>query len=167
LVFSDGQNVGQATVERVRAFRKRQKHTHQEAQDLIGQAIKNIDWSNIKVLCIENLKHVKRGKRGTFSRSQNRRLSHWLYAYAADVLTRHCEEHGVRLELKNPAYTSQYCHVCGRWDRRNRNGDLFRCIHCGYSDHADHNAALNLALVGEAGVYGLRSLKSSECQRSG
>ncbi len=167
LVFSDGQHVGQDTVQRIRAFSKRQKHTHQEAKDLIGQAIKQIDWSNIKVLCIENLKHVKHGKRGTFSRNQNRRLSHWLYAYVAEVLARHCEEHGIRLERKHPAYTSQFCHLCGRWDRRNRSGDRFKCVHCGYLSHADQNAAYNLELLGLAGVYGLRWLKSSERQGSG
>ena len=147
LVFSDGQNVGQATVQRIRGFSKRQKHTHQEAQDLIGHALKQIDWSNIRILCIEDLKHVKRGKRGTFSRTHNRRLSHWLYAYTADVLARHCEERGVRLERKHPAYTSQYCHVCGRWDRRNRSGERFKCVHCGYHAHADQNAAHNLELL--------------------
>ena len=167
LVFSDGQNVGQATVQRIRGFDKRQKHTHKEAEDLIGQAIKHLDWTNIRVLCLENLKYVKHGKRGTFSRGQNRRLSHWLYAYAADLLARCCEERGVRLELKNPAYTSQYCPICGKWDRRNRSGDRFKCVHCGYLAHADQNAAHNLELLGLAGVYGLRSLPNSECQSSG
>jgi IS605 OrfB family transposase len=62
--------------------------------------------SQHQVLCVEDLKHVKSGKRGTFSRTQNRRLSHWLYAYVVDLLARHCEERGIRLERKHPAYTS-------------------------------------------------------------
>jgi putative transposase len=160
LVFSDGQQIGHRLIERIRAFKKRQKHTHQEIRDLMGQALKKLNFSNIQILCIEDLKHVKHGKRGTFSRNQNRRLSHWLYAYVADLLARHCEEHGVRLELKYPAYTSQYCHICGKWDKRNRVGDQFKCVHCGYCNHADYNAAKNLAILGEAGVYGLRSLPS-------
>ncbi len=162
LVFSDGRQVGQESVRRIRSFKKRQKHTHKEAEDLIGHALKQIDWSNIRVLCIENLKYVKHHTRGTFSRKHNRRLSHWLYASIVDLLERYCEEHGVKLEKKSPAYTSQYCRKCGKWERRNRVGDLFKCIHCGETDHADRNAALNLALLGEAGVYGLRSLKNPE-----
>jgi IS605 OrfB family transposase len=162
LVFSDGQQVGQELVERTRQFAKRQKHTHAEIKDRLGQAIKQIDWSNIKVLCVEDLKHVKKGKRGTFSRAQNRRLSHWLYAYLVDVLARCCEERGIRLERKNPAYTSQYCPVCRQWDRRNRRGDRFSCVHCGYAAHADYNAAHNLELLGLAGVYGLRSLQNPD-----
>ena len=167
LVFSDGQVVGQQLVQDVRSFPKRKKNTHAEIKARMGQAIKQIDWSNIRVLCIEELKHVKRGKRGTFSRVHNRRLSHWLYAYVVELLVRHCEERGVRLERKHPAYTSQYCHLCNRWDRRNRSGDRFKCVHCGYTAHADFNAAYNLELLGLAGAYGLRWLTSSEWQRSG
>jgi IS605 OrfB family transposase len=164
LVFSDGQQIGQAVVERIRSFPKRKQNTHAEIKARMGQAIKQIDWSPIRVLCIEDLKRVKRGKRGTFSRVHNRRLSHWLYAYVADWLARPCEERGIRLERKHPAYTSQYCPVCSRWDRRNRSGDRFRCVHCGYTAQADQNAAHNLELLGLAGVYGLLSLQSSNQQ---
>ena len=38
----------------------------------------------------------------------------------------------------------------------------FICVHCGHSDQADLNAAKNLEFLGLAGVYGLRSLPSSE-----
>jgi IS605 OrfB family transposase len=108
LVFSDGQQVGHELVADIRTFSRRKKNTHAEIKARMGQAIRQIDWSAIRILCIEDLKHVKRGKRGTFSRSHNRRLSHWLYAYVADLLARHCEEHGIRLERKHAAYTSQY-----------------------------------------------------------
>jgi IS605 OrfB family transposase len=160
LVFSDGQQVGQDVVQRIRSFSKRQKHTHAEVKSLMGHALKQVDFSRMKALCIENLKYVKHGKRGTFPRTLNRRLSHWLYAYLMELLGRHCEEHGVRLERKDPWKTSQFCRACRRWDRRSRAGDRFRCVHCGYSAHADLNAATNLALLGEAGVYGLRWLPS-------
>jgi putative transposase len=160
LVFSDGQQVAEHLYGTIQTFSKRKKHTHQQLQDLMGQALKQLDFSQIRVLCVEDLKRVKHGKRGTFSRTLNRRLSHWLYSYTADVLARHCEVHGVKLERKNPAYTSQFCRVCRTWDRRNRKGDKFTCIHCGFSDHADRNAAQNLELLGLAGSYGLRSLQS-------
>lgn len=161
-VFSDDQVIGQTLHPRIQAFTKRQKHTHDEIQSLLGHAVKRLDLSQIKLLAIENLKHVKSHKRGKFPRVFNRRLSHWLYAYLIAVVARRCEEAGVRLERKSPWKTSQWCRRCERWDRRNRVGDRFCCVQCGSTDHADHHAAKNLELLGVAGVYGLRSLPNLE-----
>jgi IS605 OrfB family transposase len=161
-VFSDDHVIGHTLYPRIQTFKQRQKHTHDEITSLVGHALKHVKWSLIKTLCIENLKHVKRRTRGKFSRSLNRRLSHWLYAFVAERLRQHCEIRGIRLERKDPYKTSQYCRFCNRWDRRNRVGDRFCCVRCGFTDHADHNAAKTLELLGVAGVYGLRSLPNSE-----
>jgi putative transposase len=152
--------VGLALYQRIQQFAKRQRNTHAEIKSLLGQALKQVDFAAFKILCIEDLKWVKSGIRGTFSRQLNRRLSHWLYASIARRLEQYCEENGIRLEQKGPYKTSQYCRPCDKWDRRNRRGDRFKCVHCGYSAHADHNAAHNLELLGLAGVYGLRLLQS-------
>lgn len=167
LVFSDGQVVGQELYPRIQGFAKRQKHTKAQIKSLLGKAIKQIDFSKVKVLVIEDLKKVKHGKRGTFSRVFNRRLSHWLYAYAVSLLCRCCEELGVEVQRKDPFKTSQFCRICGKWDRRNRRGDKFSCVNCGHTAHADFNASLNLEFLGLAGIYGLRLLKSSKRQSFG
>lgn len=164
LVFSDGQVIGEEIYQRIQGFGLRQKHTHTEVKSMVGHALKKLQLSDIKSLCIEDLKRVKSGKRGTFSRRLNRRLSHWLYASVVSLLSRKCEELGIQLERKDPFKTSQFCSNCDKWDRRNRKGDKFCCVHCGYLTHADHNAAYNLELLGVAGVDGLRSyLKSKQC----
>jgi putative transposase len=158
LVFSNGQQVGQELHAKIRSFDKREKHTRQQIKEELAREIKKIDLAEVKTVVIEDLKRVKDGKRGTFSRTMNRRLSHWQYAYAADLLERRCEIEGVRLERKDPWKTSQHCPACGRWDKRNRRRDEFCCVFCGYSDHADFKAAKTLELLGLAGAYGLRSL---------
>src|SRR6266487_347788 len=44
------------------------------------------------------------------------------------------------------AYSSQECSRCHFVDRTNRaNQQTFCCGVCGYRDHADHNASVNLA----------------------
>ena len=166
LVFSNGQTTGDGAYQTIQGFAKRQKHTHAHIKSLVGQALKQLDWTTIRVLCIEDLKRVTQCLRGTFPRRLNRRLSHWLYNFLAQRLACACEERWIRLERKKPAYTSQYCRLCGKWDGRNRKGDQFVCIQCGHTDHADVNAAHNLALLGLAGVYGLRSLpKPTPCSK--
>jgi len=105
-VFSDGQVVGAFIYAVIQTFTKRQKNTYAQIKSLIGRALKQIDFSHIKTLCVEDLKRVKHNKKGTFPRVLNRRLSHWLYAYTIELLSRRCEEHGVRLEKKDPWKTS-------------------------------------------------------------
>jgi transposase len=52
-----------------------------------------------------------------------------------------------RVEKINPAYTSQICHACGHCAAENRESQaVFRCRACGHADHADVNAAKNIAV---------------------
>lgn len=154
-VFSDGQVVGQELYPRIQTFARRQRNTHAEIASMLGRALKRLGMSSIRVLCVEDLKRVKEGARR--SRQFNRRLSHWLYRLCLQVLGRLCEESGVRLESKDPWKTSQFCRHCSKWDRRNRRGDSFLCVHCGHSDQADANASKNLEYLGLTGKYGLRT----------
>jgi len=50
----------------------------------------------------------------------------------------------------SPAYTSQRCFKRGFTHGNNRptldEPDVFECLKCGYSPHADYNAAKNIGL---------------------
>lgn len=53
-----------------------------------------------------------------------------------------CARSGARLVFKNPAHTSQECAECHHVAPENRPSQtVFRCVKCGHSDNADHNAA--------------------------
>lgn len=167
LVFSDGQTTGKGIYERIQEFSSRQKHTKAEVKSMIGAAMKQIDFSELKAIVVENLKKVKHNSRGTFPRRFNSRLSHWLYKYFETLIERKCEELGIEVIRKNPWKTSQFCRHCFKWDRRNRRGDKFRCVNCGHSEQADFNASKNLELLGLLGFYGIHDLQSSKCQSFG
>jgi len=158
---SDGQILGQNTNTLIKSFDKWEKNTHKQITDYCYSELKKLDLTGIKQVTIENLKSVKSRTRGKFSRKHNRRMSHWLYAKVTNWLERYCEENGVRLEKVSPYKTSQYCRICNNWDRRNRNGVVFKCVHCGHTDNADTNASQNIRLLGLAGVYSLRSLQAN------
>jgi transposase len=51
-----------------------------------------------------------------------------------------------RMERIDPAFTSQTCNACGHRAAQNRESQaVFRCRACGHVDHADVNAAKNIA----------------------
>ena len=50
-----------------------------------------------------------------------------------------------RVEKVHAAYTSMTCNACGHCAEGNRESQAFLCLACGRSDHADVNAAKNIA----------------------
>ncbi|MEU0481927.1 transposase [Streptosporangium sp. NPDC006013] len=56
---------------------------------------------------------------------------------------------GVAVVYFDPAYTSQECSACGHIDKRNRpDQKTFACTSCRFAEHADVNAARNIAARG-------------------
>ena len=50
-------------------------------------------------------------------------------------------------------YSSQKCSCCGHTDKQNRiSQSEFVCLRCGYEQHADVNAAVNILTVGQTGM---------------
>jgi transposase, IS605 OrfB family, central region len=166
LVTSDNQFVGKELKEMIKKGGKRRKSWHHFIETEAYRYLKELNLDNIRLISLENLKNVKRGKRGKFSRKMNRLLSFWIYSNVGRRLKQICEERGIRISLKSPWKTSQRCSVCGNIDRRNRRGERFLCLRCGYSENADYNASKNLEALGLAGVYSLRSLPTSSVEYS-
>lgn len=122
--------------------------------------IKKLDLTNVNAIAIENLKNVKKNKRGKFPRHVNRFLSFWHYAKAIIRLQHRCEERGIPIYFKDPWKTSQRCPLCGNTDKKNRNRERFLCLKCGFADNADYVGSKNLEMLGLAGVYSLRLLEN-------
>lgn len=105
-------------------------------KNFINWSVNQLNLSNVKELRCEVIKNLRRGQK------TSRFLSHWAYRDIFSKLERFCEEQGVLVRKVNPAYTSQTCPKCKSLGKRRR--EKFECV-CGYTNHADLNAALNLA----------------------
>jgi transposase len=64
----------------------------------------------------------------------------------------------------NPAYTSQRCSSCEHVAKRNGHEQRFGCVSCGFTAHADVNAARNILRAGPA-QGGSESRRAGESSR--
>jgi putative transposase len=91
------------------------------------------------VLALENLK-FQQGKKG--NEAINRRLHQFPHGLLLRCIRNKGEMLGIPVLLVNPAFTSQTCSRCGNLGDRQRH--RFCCPHCGFTLHADLNAAFNI-----------------------
>ncbi|MCS7241817.1 zinc ribbon domain-containing protein [Candidatus Caldatribacterium sp.] len=95
---------------------------------------------------IEELKNLKKGKKGKWSKAVNRKFNNWLYGHTLTRIKELCEVTGVQWHTVPPAYTSRTCPMCGYRDKLNRNGDVFMCLRCNYQEDADIVGAKNILM---------------------
>ncbi len=80
------------------------------------------------------------------SHSLNRLLKAHQLGFICDRLKFKLDEKAIRYRSVQPAYSSQQCSQCGFTFGLNRRTQAnFRCLWCGYQNHADVNAALIIA----------------------
>ncbi len=98
-----------------------------------------------RAIALEDLTHI-RARTRVKGKEQRAKHSNWSFVQLRAYISYKAKLAGVPLILVNPAYTSQRCSCCGHTERANRRSRAeFVCVKCGYSNHADHNASLNIA----------------------
>ena len=71
--------------------------------------------------------------------------SMWAFRKLKQFVEYKAEEKGVFVDTVNPKNTSKRCNECGYVHDDNRHQDEFECQRCGKQNHADYNAAKNIA----------------------
>lgn len=73
----------------------------------------------------------------------------WPYRSFQEKVVYKAKEEGIPVEFVDPANTSRKCNKCGFVSEDNRvSRDDFECQDCGYTNHADVNASINIARRG-------------------
>lgn len=107
-----------------------QKMTRPFAEDVVNKAIK----SNMGI-AIDKI-NPGANSNGEFGQ------------YISEYIISLCEDKNVPFYVCPSAYTSRRC-VCGNEDKKNRNGDNFKCVECGYEQNSHVHAAQNMVRIAE------------------
>jgi IS605 OrfB family transposase len=149
-VTSEAEVIGEKLPALIEKADRKQTHSHgydkakTEIKRYINHELKKLFDEDVATIVMEDVKRLKDGKRGKWSRSINRKFGFWMYGHAIRRVKELGEGGGVHCPQVPPAYTSQTCPLCGHKERLNRHGGWFRCRRCGFSHDADYVGALNI-----------------------
>lgn len=144
------------SIKRCKYGSKNQERKRNALKQYINEIVKEVIKEKPKLIVVEklnNLNHKTKLKR-RLSKNMRRSLGSWNYRHWLTRLQQATEENRVFFRSVPSFYTSQRCSNCGHTERKNRNGEVFRCLGCGYTQNADINAASNILQQFIQGPYG-------------
>ena len=112
----------------------------------ISRKIVDLAVANKSVIRFENLKGIRKSKKN--SKSLRGTLNSWPFYQLQKFVEYKAQQAGAEVIYIDPYMTSKCCSKCGHIGNRNKKN--FECLNCGHFEHADVNAAFNIAFPSEA-----------------
>jgi putative transposase len=142
-----------ATKSAKRLLKRRRRKETRFAADVnhsIAKQIVTVAERTGQGIALEDLQGIR--DRVRLRKPQRVTLHSWSFHQLGAFIGYKAARAGVAVIHVDPSYTSQQCSHCGHVDKNNRpDQKTFTCTSCGFAEHADVNAARNIASRGEAG----------------
>ncbi|MCI0562784.1 MAG: transposase [Nitrososphaera sp.] len=123
---------------------KGQKQARIERDNYINRCLKRLPWKELRFLGKEKLNGIKKGRTGKKKyKSFRKARAPWNQGWVRTRINHLAQENRVLSVNYDPRNTSRKCPMCSEVHEGNRQGRLFRCLFCGYSEHSDYVGALN------------------------
>lgn len=130
-----------------RLLRKRARKERQFSRNVnhrIAKSLVEKAQGTKRGITLEDLQGIRESV--TVHHRFRRHLHRWAFHDLRQKIEYKALRAGVPIFIVDPRFTSRTCPACGTVDKRNRpNQATFRCICCGFSDHADTVAASIIA----------------------
>ena len=139
------QSVGQIAFENTIQDREK-RFVHDRLHQVSRRVVEWADQFEDPVFVFEDLKDMRDSI--DYGTRMNRRLHSLPFAQLQDFVTYKAAWNSIPSVKIDPEYTSQECIVCGHTERLNRERKRFKCVSCGFQDHADRKAAVAISAKG-------------------
>lgn len=111
----------------------------------ISKAIVQTAKDTRRGIALEDLQGIRERAGKTVGKRRRRVLHSWAFFQLRAFIAYKAALAGVPVVYVDTAYTSQTCSRCGHCEHANRRSQSqFLCKSCGFSAHADLNAAANI-----------------------
>jgi IS605 OrfB family transposase len=123
---------------------KKEKRFRKDINHQISKELVKIAKGTSQGIALEKLKGIR--EKTTVRKAERARHSSWSFYQLQNFIKYKSKLNGVEVKFVNPKDTSRECSKCGFTDKENRKDqEHFECLKCGFKDHADINAAVNIA----------------------
>lgn len=126
----------------IKRIKNRESRIVRDLNNQISREIINIAITSGCGVKFEDLKGIRETAKS--SRSFRYSLNSWSFYQLQQMVEYKAKLQGVPVVYVDPYHTSKSCSRCGLVG--NRRGKKFECPNCGHVDHADANAAFNIAM---------------------
>jgi IS605 OrfB family transposase len=143
---SDLQARGSMSAKRhLRKLSGRQRRFQKDINHQISKRLVETAQRTNRAIALEDLTGIRVRTRARGA-DQRARQSNWAFGQLRVFIEYKARLAGIPIIVVDPRYTSQQCACCGAIDKRHRRSQAeFLCLSCGHADHADANAAKNIA----------------------
>lgn len=115
-----------------------------EIKHYIDYYVNKIDWNNVDVIVMENLKNITKNTKGRINKVVRKWFHNWNIRLLFGRIKDRCEFNRVKFVSICAKYTSQKCSSCGEIHKESRKSELYNCVKCDNQLDADYNASLNI-----------------------
>ena len=137
---------------KLKKLRKREKNIVRDLNHKVSRKIVDLAVQNHCGIKLENLEGIRNNSKGGKNRKINKNgesfkssINTWEFYQLQSMIEYKSKICGIPVVYIDPHYTSKKCSRCGLIG--NRNNKKFSCPYCGHVDHADSNAAFNIAAL--------------------